>query len=170
MAAFYESQTKKFLTSLEVTFVMKPVYNVIMQIVTNPPLTSPLLPPPPRPPMRNQNRPWFGLHQWVEQVATILLTVTHHFCNERAFQEWTLRTKYVGVYNMTQETKHSECLFSPYRIFLNPGCGHSLNSTRVQIISDMPAQQTPFECMKYFQGQHYFECWLAGYNVCFKLG
>lgn len=110
---------------------MKPVYHVIMQIVINLPLTSP------SPPSR-ETKIGLGLAYtsgWVEQVTTILLTVTHHFCNERAFQEWTLRTKYVGVYIMTQETKHSEGLFSPYHVFLNPGGGQSLNSTRVQLIS-----------------------------------
>lgn len=65
-------------------------------------------------PMRNQDHPWFGLYQWVEQVTTIPLAVTHHSWNETAFQNWMLRRKHVGVYTMTQEIKHSEDFFLLY--------------------------------------------------------
>lgn len=97
---------------------IKHLHHVIMQIEINTPRINSS--------MGNQGLRRFGLYQWVEQAPTILSTVTHHFCNGRAFQEWTLRRKYVGVYSVTQEIKHSEGLFPFYCILLNPGCGIEL--------------------------------------------
>lgn len=107
----------------------KHLYHVIMQIV----ITAPQI----NNPLRTQGSQ-FGSCLWLEQVVTAPLAVTHCSCNEKALQDQTLRRKYVGVNNMTQEINHSEGLFSFHCVFINPGCGKSL-------ISDSPAQRTSCE-------------------------